>query len=156
VSKTRMRRIRRLVKLRERCLNVARGHLSDATRQERSARMVHERAEDSWGRRADEVVDSPPDSVGDMAEQREHLRALRDDVERARAKWSDAASTESQRRDEVLEARRELEKMERWSEEVGEAMRLAEAKRERVESDAVAAESKRRSMEMVDEDSGGR
>jgi len=102
------------------------------------------------------VVDSPPDSVGDMAEQREHLRALRDDVERARAKWSDAASTESQRRDEVLEARRELEKMERWSEEVGEAMRLAEAKRERVESDAVAAESKRRSMEMVDEDSGGR
>jgi len=144
MSRQRLARIERLVRIHEQHLDVARMKLMCAQQQVHTARGSHERAEALFNQAAATLRARAAVTVGALAEVSDHLATLRRHADAALAARREAASQAARRRHEVVDAERELKKVERWAESVGEALRERRTKQERRESDELAAQSHNR------------
>ncbi|MSP25688.1 MAG: hypothetical protein EXR75_11090 [Myxococcales bacterium] len=126
-GKQRVKRIERLLSIRERDRDSARGQLADAQRRTEDARIVRSDAEVRWTSEVERTaVPVENASIQDFALQRMHLNTLRRVADRARLKLEHAATEEDRKRDTATVAQREVRKMELWSD--------AERERQRVET----------------------
>ncbi len=140
-KKQRLKRINRLVTIRERDRDSARGELAEATRDAESAKHAHEQAASRWEVEADEVA--AVDSVGsihEFAEQRRHLNALKREVDRANRQRKEAEAVQDDKRVAATDAQRELRKMELWSEAQAERIRLDDKRRDQKTTDEIASQ----------------
>jgi flagellar export protein FliJ len=139
MDRARTKRVERLVELRTAAADVARAQLAEAKRAADAARAARVEAERAWAARAEAIATERYDAIDELVTARDHLASLRRRAE-AIARASDAAdAAEAARREECLSAERELSKVERWRESLLAAERAEEARRERRETDEIAA-----------------
>ncbi len=140
-GKQRIRRIDRLVSIRERDRDSARGELADAQRRAEDASRSRAAAEDRWQAEA-ELTAAPPEqlSIQDFALQRMHLSTLRREAERAQHRHERAVKDEDKKRELATFAQTELRKMELWSDTERERQRVEAQSRDQKITDEHAAQ----------------
>jgi flagellar export protein FliJ len=139
-EKQRLKRIQRLVDLRERERDSARGELADAQRHAARAQARHESAERRWADEADAAAEpGEVASMRDFAESRMHLDSLRRVADRASEQRRRAEGEEDRKRDAATEAQRELRKMELWSEAQEDRLRELGLRADQRVTDELAA-----------------
>ncbi len=139
-KKQRLKRINRLVTVRERDRDSARGELAEATRDAESAKDAHEQAASRWEDQADEVASvEEVRSAHEFAQQRSHLNALRREVDRADRQRQQAEAVQDDKRGAATAAQQELRKMEIWSETQAERIRVDDQRRDQKTTDEIAA-----------------
>lgn len=140
-GKQRIKRIDRLVSIRERDRDSARGELAEAQRRVDDASRTHAAAEDRWNAEADRTTAAPEQlSIQDFALQRMHLSTLRRDAERAQHRHERAVKDEDKKRELATFAQTELRKMELWSDAERERQRVEAQTRDQKITDEHAAQ----------------
>jgi flagellar biosynthesis chaperone FliJ len=138
-----LKRIRTLVRLREQSVTAAQAAAATARRQEMSAAKRAEEMSDSWRARAAQLSDERTLSAGDFADAHAHLQALDRSAARARAEHAQQAAEADQAKLVWVDAERELDKVERWGDNVETRQRAESSRAERREEDAIAARIRR-------------
>jgi flagellar export protein FliJ len=139
VSAVRLARIARLLRLRERERDEAQAKLADARRATEAAREDVHRATLRW---QEEVARSEADGdvpVSEFALRRMHLQSLRREIDRATARLRSAEAREARELAATTAAQRELRKMEVWSENEANRLRVEEQRRDQGLTDEIAA-----------------
>lgn len=139
MSRAKLKRISRLVGLRERDRDLAQAKLAEAVRGTASARVALDAAREAWRVEAEAAAATNTIQVSEFALLRAHLRSLQRAVELATRRLADAEGREREARDATTLAQRELRKMELWH-ETESARELAEAnRRDQATTDEFAA-----------------
>lgn len=139
----RMKRIQKLVNLRERHVDAAHAEKVRAEKEATLAARRAEEASDSWRARAAALTGEGEMSMADYAAASAHLRALDANAKAAEQQHAHQVAEVAQRREQLVSARRELEKTERWSENVHGREQAARARAERRTEDEIAARNLR-------------
>jgi hypothetical protein len=139
VTKQKLKRIERLVSLKERRRDVLQGVLAGAERTTRAHWEVLSAAEDRWLREIARAVATGGAQVHEMLAERMHLETLRERADLAHHEHRRALENQERCAADVRHAERELRQMERWSETVNDALRSAQERRERIDTDELAA-----------------
>lgn len=135
----RMKRIKKLVDLRERHVDAAQAEKIRADQQAALAAKRAEEASDSWRARAAALASEEAMSMADFAAASAHLQALDASAKAAEQHRDQQVAEAAERREKLVAARRELEKTERWSDNVHERERAERARAERRVEDEIAA-----------------
>ena len=135
----RMKRIKKLVDLRERHVDAAHAEKIRAEKEAALAARRAEEASDSWRAQAAALANEQAISMADYAAASAHLRALDATAKAAEQQHAQQVAEVAERRAKLVAARRELEKTERWSENVDGRERAERARAERRAEDEVAA-----------------
>ena len=137
----RMKRIKKLVDLRNRHVDAAH---AEKIRAEKDAAIAAKRAaeaSDTYKERATSLTNEEAMSVADYAAASAHLRTLDATAQRAQQQHAQQVAEVVERREQLVVARRELEKTERWSDNVEQRERADRARAERRTEDEIAARS---------------
>jgi hypothetical protein len=139
MDRARLKRVEKLVEMRQAAADVARGAFADARRAAERAHEGHEAGRAAWAARAEEIAGARYRDIDELVAARAHLETLRL-REAALARAAAAAdAVEATRREECLSAERELSKLERWRASLLDQERAEEARRERLQTDEIAA-----------------
>ena len=138
----RMRRIKKLVDLRERHVDSARAEKLRAEKEATLAARRAEEASDSWRARAAALAGERAMSVADYAAASAHLQTLDATAKAAEQQHQAQIAALAERREQLVSARRELEKTERWSSNVAEREQAERTRAERRAEDEIAARAK--------------
>lgn len=139
MSNSRRSRIERLVAVRARQLEAAQTALGAALRDARCAEEARDASERAWLDRTLTLERAPAPTMDALVEARAHLDGLRRQADLAGLSLLRARGSLSAARNACLLADRELKKLEIWRDQLAEAERLNEARRERLVTDEVAA-----------------
>jgi flagellar export protein FliJ len=138
-GRQKLKRIGRLVDVRERERDGAQAELAAAKRATESALAAVQRAEESWNGEASKAAGAAPMAVHEFALQRMHLLTLRRAIDLARADHERAQTHEQAMLEAATAAQRELRKMEIWREAETERQRVERERVDQITTDEIAA-----------------
>ncbi len=139
MDRARLKRVERLVEMRRASADSARAAFAEAQRGAERARAALEAALAEWSTRAAEIATTRYHGIDELVVARNHLESVRLGIEVLGRAAAAADAAERARREECLCAERELSKLERWRESLHEQERAEEARRERLQTDEIAA-----------------
>lgn len=136
---SRVKRVEQLLALRERALEGARAALATAQRATAAAITAHTAAEQAWSGRSEQIAGARFTSVVELSDAHAHLRTMRMAADEAAGHVQIARAREDDARAECVRAERERRKLEVWRDKLAALERQAEARRERLATDELAA-----------------
>lgn len=138
-SRQKLKRIVRLVALRERARDGAQAELAAAQRACETAQARVQGAERRWNEEATKTQDAALDSVHEFGLRRMHLASLRREIELAKEVHEQRLLVERQKIDAAIHAQRELRKMELWGDSEAELLRVEGERADQQLTDELAA-----------------
>jgi flagellar export protein FliJ len=139
MSRQRLKRIARLVALRESARDAAQAKLAEARRMTEAARNELAEAETAWRVEADAVAAETALPASEFALRRAHLQWLRRAIDRAAERLRLSEEHEHKELEATTQAQRELRKMEVWSETETARHQLEENRKDQILTDELAA-----------------
>lgn len=139
MSTERRNRVERVMQVRSRALDIARGDLATASREVLRIELEHEAAVTLWLERANLPVGMTFERTEMFADQREHIDSLRKRVEQLEKNLMSARAREAACRERAKRAQQELKKIETWRDSLDAQIREQESRRERKTTDELAA-----------------
>jgi dTMP kinase len=139
MSTAKRKQIDTLLDVRGRAAEQARAAVAKAKREADLATRTHEEAERTWMSTALKEAEAKHRTMDDLMLGRARLEGLRKLADVARARALEARKIEEMKNGEASHAERELRKIELWRDKADEAIRIEEARLERIQTDAFAA-----------------